>query len=391
MNILFQTHEFNIKEGGPCTKRVDSFARYLSKKGYNVIIITSSHNRKTESINNREYKVIYSYSIKEYKKSSIHRFLNNVIFGLTSFLKSIFIKDKIDVVITTSPPPLINIFGYAIAKIKKTKLIYDVRDIWPDVALEIGSFKENSIYCKIFSFIAKFMYKHSDIITTVTPGKVEKIKRYAKNKVVKYIPNGYDDNFEKFSLDKTLIDKYDLNKKFTVVYIGNVGLAQNLDVLVELAKDNINNKQIQFIIFGEGAYKKELESKIKKLNLENIRVAGRIDYSKVYTILSYAKISFISLKNNKMTDSVPTKIFDALGIGCPILLFAKGNSCEILEATGLGEHADNLTELKEKFNYMINNYENYNKKKKSAIQYIKKNYSREKIADRFEREVLKLC
>ena len=177
MNILFQTHEFNIKEGGPCTKRVDSFARYLSKKGYNVIIITSSHNRKTESINNREYKVIYSYSIKEYKKSSIHRFLNNVIFGLTSFLKSIFIKDKIDVVITTSPPPLINIFGYAIAKIKKTKLIYDVRDIWPDVALEMGSFKENSIYCKIFSFIAKFMYKHSDIITTVTPGKVEKIKK----------------------------------------------------------------------------------------------------------------------------------------------------------------------------------------------------------------------
>lgn len=391
MNILFHTHEFNIKEGGPCTKRMDSLAKYFSENGHNVIIITSSHNRQTETIQERKYRVIYSYNIKEYKKSSIHRFLNNLIFGITSFLKSLFIKNKIDVVITTSPPPLISIFGYAIAKIKKAKLIYDVRDIWPDVALEMGSFKEDGVYCKIFKYIAKFMYNHSDIITTVTPGKVKKIKKYANNKVVKYMPNGYDDNFEKFGLYKSLIDKYDLNKKFTVVYIGNVGLAQNLDILVELAKENVNNKQIQFIIFGDGAYKKELELKIQKAKLKNIMVVGRVDYSNVYTILSYAKISFISLKNNKMTDSVPTKMFDALGIGCPILLFAKGDACDILEATGMGEYADNLIELKEKFNYMINNYGTYNKNKKAAMEYIRNNYSREKIASKFEREVLKLC
>ena len=124
-----------------------------------------------------------------------------------------------------------------IAKIKKAKLVYDVRDIWPDVAIEMESFDEKSLYYKVFKFIANFMYKHSDYITTVTPGKVKKIKKYAdSNNKVLYIPNGFDDNLINFAMEKFIIEKYELDKKFTIVYIGNVGLAQNLDALIELAK-----------------------------------------------------------------------------------------------------------------------------------------------------------
>lgn len=75
-------------------------------------------------------------------------------------------------------PPLVSIPGWIIAKCKGAKLVYDVRDIWPDVALEMGSFVEGSIYCKVFRAITRFMYKHSDWVTTVSPGKVEKIKSH---------------------------------------------------------------------------------------------------------------------------------------------------------------------------------------------------------------------
>ena len=75
-------------------------------------------------------------------------------------------------IITTSPPPLVSIPGWIIAKCKGAKLVYDVRDIWPDVALEMGSFAEGSIYCKVFRAITRFMYKHSDWVTTVSPGKL---------------------------------------------------------------------------------------------------------------------------------------------------------------------------------------------------------------------------
>ena len=391
MNILFHAHEFNIKEGGPCTKRIDSLATYLANNNYNVTILTSSHNKKNEITTiNRKYKILYAYSTSKIKGSTIKRFLNNIIFGITSFFYGITKLKNIDVVITTSPPPLISIFGYLIAKIKKAKLVYDVRDIWPDVAIEMESFDEKSLYYKVFKFIANFMYKHSDYITTVTPGKVKKIKKYAdSNNKVLYIPNGFDDNLINFAMEKYIIEKYELDKKFTIVYIGNVGLAQNLDALIELAKISKKQENMQFLIFGEGAYKNELQSKINELRLKNISLEGKIDYCKVYTILKYSKISFISLKNNKMTDSVPTKMFDALGIGCPILLLAKGDSCSILDEVHLGEHAENIEELKTKFKYMIENYEKYTKYKENSMNYIMKRYSRREIAKKFEKEVLK--
>ena len=391
MNILFHAHEFNIKEGGPCTKRIDSLATYLANNNYNVTILTSSHNKKNEITTiNRKYKILYAYSTSKIKGSTIKRFLNNIIFGITSFFYGITKLKNIDVVITTSPPPLISIFGYLIAKIKKAKLVYDVRDIWPDVAIEMESFDEKSLYYKVFKFIANFMYKHSDYITTVTPGKVKKIKKYAdSNNKVLYIPNGFDDNLINFAMEKYIIEKYELDKKFTIVYIGNVGLAQNLDALIELAKISKKQENMQFLIFGEGAYKNELQSKINELRLKNISLEGKIDYCKVYTILKYSKISFISLKNNKMTDSVPTKMFDALGIGCPILLLAKGDSCSILDEVHLGEHAENIEELKTKFKYMIENNEKYTKYKENRMNYIMKRYSRREIAKNFEKEVLK--
>ena len=146
---------------------------------------------------------------------------------------------------------------------------------------------------------------------------------------------------------------------------------------------------MQFLIFGKGAYEKELSNKIEQLQLKNIKLEGRIDYCKVYTILSYSKISFISLKNRNMTDSVPTKIFDALGIGCPILLLAKGDSCKILEEANLGEYVEESKDLRDKLKYMMNHYDQYKKNKEEAIGYIQNNYSRKKIAEKFESEVLK--
>lgn len=360
----------------------------MAERENEVIILTSSHNKNGKDDVNKKYKIVYSYSTKKIKGSNLKRFLNNILFGITSFFKSIMLG-KVDLVVTTSPPPLISMFGYFIAKTKRANLVYDVRDIWPDVAIEMESFTEKSIYYKVFKFIAKFMYKKSDYITTVSPGKVEKIKNYVSEKQkVKYIPNGLDDNFVNFIVDEKIIKKYNLDTKFTIVYIGNVGLAQNLDALVELANNYKENAKMQFLIFGEGANKENIQNKINKLKLNNIKLKGKIDYNKVYTILKYSKISFIPLKNNKMTDSIPTKIFDALGAGCPVLLLAKGDACKILKESCLGECVENLENLKETFDYMIKNYKEYEDKKSFAIEHVKNNYSRKKIAEKFERNIL---
>ena len=115
---------------------------------------------------------------------------------------------------------------------------------------------------------------------------------------------------------------------------------------------------------------------------------SRINYEKIYTVLKYSKISFISLKNNNMTDSIPTKIYDSLGAGCPVLLLAKGDSCKIIDEVSFGEHTENEEELYDKLELMINNYDKYESKKEKVIKVAKKKYSRKMIAKKFESELL---
>ncbi len=390
-NIIFHTHEFCLKEGGPCTKRIDSFARNLAEE-YNVYILTGKHNKNKEYKNiDRKYKIIYCPLFSFSKKSAIRRFIEHISFAITSFFIGITRIKNVGCVVTTSPPPLISYAGYLISKIKKAKLIYDVRDIWPDVAIEMNSFSRESLYYKIFLRIANFMYVHSKFITTVSPGKVLKIKSYCKKlnvseEKVKYIPNGLDDNFLKSKINNKLIKKYKLNEKSTICYIGNVGLAQNLDALLDVSKGL--NENYQILIFGDGAKKKELENRIKSENINNVKCCGKIDYSDVYTILNNSKISFISLKNNNMKDSIPTKIFDAIGAGCPVLLLASGDSCKIIDETKFGEHINDEKKLKNTICYMIKNHEKYMIHRQESLNIIKHKYMRNKIAKKFKMEVM---
>jgi len=156
VKIVFFAHEFCIKEGGPCTHRIDSFANYLSNNGHNVVILTGKHNKKNElTYVDRKYRIIYSPILALGKKKTIYRLIEQISFSVCAFFVGFFKLKKADYLMTTSPPPLISYTGYYLSKIKGAKFIYDVRDIWPDVAVEMGSFDKKSIYFKVFNHIAQ--------------------------------------------------------------------------------------------------------------------------------------------------------------------------------------------------------------------------------------------
>ena len=163
MRVIFHTHEFNPKAGGPCTKRILSFVETLTAKGHEVTILTGSHNKGADNkMLPDKCKIIYSFTMALGKKKNIYRFIEQMSFAVSSFFVGIVQLKKADFLLTTSPPPFSSITGYLLGRIKGAKVIYDVRDIWPDVALEMGSFGKKSIYFKIFNFISNFMYKHTD-------------------------------------------------------------------------------------------------------------------------------------------------------------------------------------------------------------------------------------
>ncbi len=397
MRILIHTDEY-YPTAQACAYRMGVLAEGFLQQGHGVTVIASSANKANGTVENRPERILYTPTIRMKKKTTVMRMLNNLSFGINSVFTAMR-AGKADVVITTSPPALVSFGGWLIAKCKGAKLVYDVRDIWPDVALEMGSFTQDSFYCKVFSRITRFMYRHADWITTVSPGKVEKIRQHvlaaggkkSTPDKVKLVPNGFDERILNSAIDETLVKQYELDQKFTCVYVGNIGLAQGLGMLLDMAAKS-KHKDVQFLLFGTGAEKDKLALKAQAMGLDNVKFCGVLPHEKVFTLLSFAKLSFIPLKNARMKDSIPTKVYEALGIGCPVLLVAEGDACKIVEEAQMGRcvSPDHTEQLAAVFDDMVEHHEAYSCHRRDAQKLMREKYSRQRIALAFEKQLTEL-
>ncbi|MCM1048325.1 MAG: glycosyltransferase family 4 protein [Clostridiales bacterium] len=380
----------------PCTKRVRAFKEILKQQEAKVVVLTPGSSEIA-----KEPEITYCPTIPLKKKNSFYRLANSVGFAITSIFMAIR-SGKIDVVLTTTPPAMVSIAGWIIAKLKRAKLVYDVRDIWPDVAVEMNEFTQSSIYYKVFRFIRDFMLKHSDLITAVSDGKVNKLKEYAPHKKIVKIPNGFDIHFLENKINKELYDKITAQNTFTCVYTGNLGLAQGLKQLLYIAgKAKENGLNARFMLYGKGVEERELRKYVSENYLDNVFFGGKLSNQEIYTVLKTADISFVPLVNENLKDSIPTKIYEALGVGCPVLLAAEGDAVSVLEESGLGvavkpNQTDKLWSGFLQLYNLYNNYDNENKEtmeqsKNQAIELMQNKYSIQYSAQVLAKELMEMC
>lgn len=372
----------------PCTKRVRAFKEALKEQGYDVVVMAPDIKGIV-----KDPEVTYCRTIPLKKKNSFYRLANGLSFALSSVL-SLRKTGKIAVVITTAPPALISMAGWAIAKIKHARLIYDVRDIWPDIALEMDEFTKSSIYYKIFRFIRDFMLKHADLITAVSDGKVSKLKEYAPRKRVVKISNGFDVNFLQNQVDPDLYEKIYSQEKFVCVYTGNLGLAQGLRQLLYLAeKAKEDNLDAIFWLYGMGAEEQELRDYVRTEQLDNVFFGGKISNKDIYSVLKAADLSFVPLVNKNLKDSIPTKIYEALGVGCPVLLAAEGDAASVLlEAKlGIAVQPNQMEELWDAFLQLYHRKGQMERLKDYASKLMQSNYSIQYSAQLLVKEITGMC
>ena len=369
----------------PNSIRMTTFAHAFIEAGHQVCVISPKNGIVVKY---DEIKLVSCPMYHPKKHSALRRLVSHVSFGIISFFAALG-AGKADVVITGSPPALLSPAGWLIAKFKRAALVYDVRDIWPDVAVEMGAFKAGSFYERCFRFVRDFMTKRADLITTVTPGKVEKLKGYPRKSDVLFVTNGFNEDFLKHDEDAGIIEKYRLNQGFICVYIGKLGLAQGLGQLLDLAeRSRRENISARFLLFGNGVEEATLKEQAKKRKLDNVEFCGRVPNAKIFTVLHNANLCYISLVNEKLTDSVPTKLFEALGVGCPVLLSACGDAADVLNKTGLGASVTPNDEesLWRAFCDMYQK-DDWSKEKQTARELMTSVYSRQRVAEKLEREL----
>lgn len=266
--------------------------------------------------------IVYRFSMFREGKNPILRALRYVFCFIKQFYCGVKAKD-IDLVYLVSTPPIQGALGAILKKIKRVPFVYNLQDIFPDSLIGTGLAKKGGILWKVGRIIENFTYNHADKIIVISENFKRNImaKGVPEEKIV-IVYNWVDQNAVKDidRKDNKLFDKYNLDRnKFFITYCGNIGLTQNMDLLLDVAKGLEDNEEIQFILIGEGAYKKEVKEIIVRDNIKNVTLLPFQPYEDISHVFSLGDVGIIISKPGVGENSVPSKTWSIMSASRPVL------------------------------------------------------------------------
>lgn len=266
---------------------------------------------------------IHRFSMYGEGKNPILRALRYVFCWCAQFWKGLRAKD-IDLIYLASTPPIQGVLGGLLKKIKKVPFVYNLQDIFPDSLAGTGLAKKDGLLWKIGRVIENFTYRNADKIIVISEDfkrnimakgvseeKIVVVYNWVDEEAVKHVPREENKLFDAYGLDR---------KKFYITYSGNIGLTQNMDMLLEVAKElETEEPDIQFVLIGEGAYKKRVQEIIAEKNIGNVALLPFQPYEDISHVFSLGDAGLVISKPGVGENSVPSKTWSILSASRPVL------------------------------------------------------------------------
>jgi glycosyltransferase involved in cell wall biosynthesis len=354
VHILFLTDNFPPEVNAPASRTFEH-CREWAKLGEQVTVITCAPNFpkgkvfsgyrnrlwQTETIEG--IRVIRVWTYITANEGFIRRSLDYVSFMVAATIASLWVK-KVDVVIGTSPQFFTVCAAYVVGLLKRIPWIFELRDIWPESIKAVGSMGDGLLY-RMLERLELFLYKKANRIIALTQSfKKELIARGVDADKIDIVTNGVDLSlFKPRSKDGVLLKKLGLENQFIAGYIGTIGMAHGLETIIEAAEIVQNtrypeNHNIKILILGDGARKEALKQLAKDKKLENLIFIDTVSKSEVADYWSLLDISIIHLKKDPLFEKViPSKLFECMAMGIPVLHGVLGESAEIVSRLGVGK------------------------------------------------------
>jgi glycosyltransferase involved in cell wall biosynthesis len=367
LRLLFFSHYFPPEGNAPASRTYEMCRRWV-REGHQVTVITSAPNHphgvlypgyKNRLISRQVVDgidVVRVWTFLAANKGKKRRALNFLSYMLTAIFVGLFVK-RPNLVIATSPQFFCGWAGVVVSFLRKLPFVLEIRDIWPESIVAVGAMKKR-LPLRILEWLERRMYASAKRIVTVGEGYRDRlVERGVPPEKLSVVTNGVDEEiFIPRAGDPALRDRYALNGSFVCAYIGTVGMACGLDVVLR-AGDALRRKgrsDIKFLIVGDGAEKAELERKARELRLKNVIFAGMHDKQSMPAFLATADACLVHLRKQRLFESVlPSKIFEAAGMGKPIVLGVEGYAAGLIRKLGAGvcivpEDADGLVQAVER-------------------------------------------
>lgn len=402
MTFCILTQYYPPETGAP-QNRLHSLSKFLIANENAVTVVTALPNYPKNEIYpeyRKKYSVqevidgVFVYRTWIFVSSSrgvFARLMNYFSFVITSFFKLLSLP-KAEYIICESPPLFLGFTAVLVAKIKGSKLVFNVSDLWPESAekLEIIS---NKFLINLAYKLEKWIYKNSFMISGQTKGIVTNIQSRFPIKKIVWFPNGVDVDFfegehENFPWRTELNIQSD---DFVLLYAGIIGHAQGLEVIIGAA-EILRDLSIKFLIVGDGPEKEKLMNMASGYELSNVHFLPNLEKSKIPSLIKASDAYIVPLKKlDLFKGAIPSKLFEPLSMGKPILLGVDGEAKELFieeGKAGLYFEPENAQSLADQIKILLGDRNLTESLGKQGQQYVKENFNRHNIHERFLKNLL---
>ena len=347
MHILFLTDNFPPEVNAPASRTFEHCREWV-KAGHRVTVVTCAPNFpkgkvfdgyrnklwQTETVEG--IRVIRVWSYITANEGFARRVLDYQSYMLSAIIASVFVR-KVDLIIGTSPQFFTACAAYVVSRYKFRPYIFELRDLWPESIKAVGAMK-NERAIRFLEWVEMFLYRKSAKVVSVTRSfKDILMRRGIDGGKIEVITNGVDiSQFKPRPKDPELTAKLGMQGKFVAGYIGTHGLAHGLETLLAAA-ERLRGQDIVFLFLGDGARKDALRQMAAEKKLDNVVFVDSVSKADVARYWSLLDVSVIHLKKTDLfTTVIPSKLFESMGMGLPVLHGVEGESADIVREEGAG-------------------------------------------------------
>lgn len=343
MKILY-VHQYFITPSEAGGTRTYWISLELIKNGHQVTMITTNRGQdKPKRTNIDGIEVIYlniPYSNKMNIAQRLGSFVKFMVLSSYHVLKE---SSKHNLLISTSTPLTVGFPALVGKKIKGLPYIFEVRDLWPEVPIQMGAVK-NKIIQKLLRWFEKTIYKNSKHVVALSPGMSSGvIEAGTPVEKVTTIPNmSKIDKFWSREKKPNFLKELNLRQDtFKVIYFGSMGIANGMDYIINAIKHLKDEKDIEFMFLGGGATEPVLKKKCEDEGLFNTRFYGRVAMDRLSEIVNVADVSLITFSDLPiLATNSPNKLFDSLSAGKPVIVNSPGWTKKMVEDYKCGAYAN---------------------------------------------------
>ncbi|WP_426354857.1 glycosyltransferase family 4 protein [Exiguobacterium sp. R-39] len=340
MNVLMICQNF-YPEIGSAANRMKNIFKRMEQQGSNVHVLTSEPLYPTAEL----YTDAMFWDEPSLDAANITRIqprdlraTTNLWRRLRLFLEQFVLavrevrqdQKQYSYIYATTPSIFMGLVGVVAKFIKKAPLVLDVRDLWPESLVGVGITKSRVLLAPLY-WLEKWMYHRADQIVINSEG----FRSYIESKgiapeKIHYIPNSIEEN-------EWLIKRRKVSEQVRVVYTGNIGLAQDVFLLLDVAEQLQEDGNIEFHVVGYGYHKEKFEEHVLKRGLTNIHFMNAMPRWDALKQLAKSDIAFATLVESTAFDTVtPGKIIDYMAMGCAIVGAVSGHAAKVIEEAGAG-------------------------------------------------------